>query len=95
MWGHGANELFYLGLERAFVAVQFETAPQFVVVQSRTLFTVPVGVQLLGGTNVYDISPDDQRFLMRRLFTVFAGSAGSNFVLTQNWFAELRRLVPN
>ena len=97
MWAHGTSELFYRDLERGLVAVQFETAPGFVIVQSRTLFSIPRTLMLTPfNANFIAVSTDDQRFLMRRnRVSAFTASAGRSFVLIQNWFEELRRLVPN
>ncbi len=48
----------------------------------------------LGGRG-YDVSPDGQRFLM--LMEVARSedtSTAPHFIVVQNWFEELRRLVP-
>jgi hypothetical protein len=41
----------------------------------------------------YDVSPDGRRFLTIRSGTAGA-SVGPEIILAQNWFAELKRLVP-
>ncbi len=43
----------------------------------------------------YDVSPDGQRFLMIKEGGEAEGtSAAPTVILVQNWFEELRRLVP-
>ena len=42
------------------------------------------------GYQYYDISPDGQRFLMIRE----AGAGQGQINVIQNWFEELKRLVP-
>ena len=84
---------------RRLIAVEIETDPGIRVVQRETLFTVGPEYRLgglSGGSDFYDIAPDDQRFLMGR----FAGTAALSgesrrFILVQNFFEELRERVPN
>jgi len=40
----------------------------------------------------YDVSPDGQRFLM--LKPAETAAPGTQIVVVQNWFEELKRLVP-
>ena len=46
-----------------------------------------------GGHPQYDVTPDDRRFVMIRFGEPDEGNAELIFV--ENWFEELRRLVPN
>ena len=49
------------------------------------------------GGRRYDLSPDGQRFLMIKADATTDDSSVSavhEIILVQNWFAELRRLVP-
>jgi hypothetical protein len=44
-----------------------------------------------GGSDFYDIGPDDEQFLMLRLPGASGDSGGeARFVLVENWFTELR-----
>ena len=45
-----------------------------------------------GGHPQYDVSPGDQQFVMLRINDP---SAEAELVLEQNFFEELKRLVPN
>ena len=56
------------------------------------------GRYLVGSANVgrtYDVSPDGRRFLMiKEAASTNATSAPREIVVVQNWFEELKRLVP-
>ena len=41
-----------------------------------------------------DVSPDGQRFLMIKPAETNEGGTRNHVVLVQNWFEELKRLVP-
>jgi hypothetical protein len=42
----------------------------------------------------YDVSPDGQRFLMALTRNRLTDLASTQMILVQNWFDELKRLVP-
>ncbi len=42
----------------------------------------------------YSVSADGKRFLMLRLANQQEGSMATNLIVVQNWFEELKRLVP-
>ena len=54
------------------------------------------GFPLVVGTQGadYDISPDGQRFLMISADGVDLSGTPPSLIIVQNWFEELRRLVP-
>jgi hypothetical protein len=73
--------------------VEVDSGPDFAVRDRHALFTVPAGCSVSVVQGYYDISPDDQRFLMRR--TGRATREGEQvdtrrLILVQNWFRELR-----
>ncbi len=41
---------------------------------------------------MYDVSPDDQRFVMLSIGNV---DSGPEIIWIENWFEELKRRVPN
>ena len=65
------------------------TEPSFAHGNAEEVF----GGRYFGGSfgRTYDISPDGERFLMIK---ESAGSDSREFILVQNWFEELKRLVP-
>ncbi len=88
-WAHGTNELYYLS-PTAMMAAEYQTEPTFRVGDQRELF--PVGPEFLRGINyrLYDLSPDDRRFVMLRPVGQ-APESDVRVVLVENWFEELKR----
>jgi hypothetical protein len=98
-WAHSGEELFFLDAEGRLVAAQVRADEVFQVSSSRALFqafpeffSVSDGA-LTAGMDTWDVAPDDQRFVMLRQGTASVGDAG-RVVLVQNFFEELKRLVP-
>ena len=98
-WNRKGDELFYFNLEGALMTVQigrgsasvpravFATQPSS---QSPFLFN-PSGTALA----TFDTSADGQRLLMvRRTGAAEPTSSVASIVVVQNWFEELKRLVP-
>ena len=93
LWGRNGKELFYVGAESALMRVAVEDGAVWTPGTPTKVFEGPYDV----GTNVvmarnFDISRDDQRFLMIK-------SAGSEIavpqiVVVQHFDEELKRLVP-
>ena len=73
------------------MAADVSTQPTFQVATSRLLFQGPYE----GTTSIspdYDVSADDQRFLMVQRSE--QQSPLAHFSVVLNWFEELKRLVP-
>ncbi len=74
------------------IAVPVETSPSFAAGNAEVLFQGQAPT--LGGRG-YDVSPDGQRFLMLMEVARSEGtSTAPHFIIVQNWFEDLRRLVP-
>ena len=73
------------------MAVQVSAGPSFAWDRQEVLFST---VDYLPGAShqQYDVSPDDQRFVMLRLTD---RSAGTEFIWVENWTEELTERVPN
>jgi serine/threonine-protein kinase len=84
MWARNGRELFYQ-TGTALMATSVTTQPEFVAERGRVIFK-----GRYEGT--FDISPDDQRFLLLKSLTQEASSTQVNLGL--NWFEELKRLLP-
>ncbi len=98
MWAHSGSELFFVDAEGGFVAAEVEADSVFSVLRSQTLFDTSDYI-LFEGSDLHDIGPDDERFLMLRLAGLASDtnddSGGSRFVLVVNWFTELRERMGN
>jgi len=94
-WSHSGNELFYWTATNAMMAARIDAGSGFRVLGTETLFT---DSQVLGEgvTNGwYDVAPDDTRFIVARAVSLGGESSEPELILVQNFFEELKRLVPN
>jgi eukaryotic-like serine/threonine-protein kinase len=95
LWAHNGQELFYEsngGLMRVAVKMgsTFEVGTPRTLLDGSYLFHPVTG---LG--RMYDVSRDDQRFLMIKDSSgTDARPPSARIILVQNWFEELKRLVP-
>ena len=93
VWNPAGGELFYRAVTGV-MALAFETEPTFTPGALTQLFEQII---IIGGNNRrMALSPDGQRFLLFANATENADSeaAPSQLIVVQNWFEELRRLVP-
>jgi serine/threonine-protein kinase len=92
VWSRDGQELFFRG-NRALNAVHVSSnGTSFSASTPRKLFDD----RYASGANHtdYDISADGQRFIMLKPYDTPSASGTSQVVVVQNWFSELRRLVP-
>ena len=92
LWAHSGRELFYRNGANELVAVQVTENPTFAAGQQDVLFSMTDYLFGLGYHPQYDVSPDDQRFVMLR---IDGEVGGSELILVQNFFEELRERVGN
>ena len=94
-WAHSSRELFYREESRMMVA-QVAAGATFDVSARSVLFDAGPLIwrsdQYAYGYPVYDVSLDDQRFLMARLSEPTNGTA-SELILVENFFEELKERV--
>ena len=81
LWAHSGRELFYKNSSLELAAVTVSTDDGFEVQERRALFTLPVGSSYSGLRTEYDITRDDQRFLMLRA----AGATESSPSASTSW----------
>ncbi len=93
VWTRGGRELIYLDAKQHLTAVTadttgatFRAGPASTLV--KTAYAAP------GPWRSYDVSPDGQRFLVIKQLATPPDAAPA-FVVAQNWFDELKRLVPS
>jgi len=91
VWAHSGRELFYRNGANELVAVQFTEDPTFATVREDVLFSMD-GYLTARGHAMYDVSPDDQRFVMLRMGDV---GSDSELILVENWAEELRQRMGN
>ncbi len=98
LWAHSGSELFFVDAEgTSLISAEVETDQGFRVLQRQTLFALETGSIVGASRDLYDITPDDQRFVMIRLALAPASGndGGTRYILVQNFFEELRERVGN
>ena len=91
VWSPDGRELFYYN-GQAVMSVPVATEP-FAFGDAEVVFEGQFVMGTLGSG--FSVSPDGQRFLMVRSLRGQTDSGPApEVVLVQNWFEELRRLVP-
>ena len=91
VWAHDGREIFYLD-SGSLVVATVRTDPDFTV-ESREQLTSWTQYLIAAGDRHFDPSPDDQRLLAVRLSTSSGGVIRD--ILVQNFFEELRQVVPD
>ncbi|MDP3767454.1 MAG: hypothetical protein Q8S13_05525, partial [Dehalococcoidia bacterium] len=89
LWARSGRELFYRNVSGELVAAEILAGPTFTVGRQRALFPAS-GYVADASHRLYDIAPDDRRFLMIR---ERSGGERADLILVQNWFEELRAKV--
>ena len=74
-------------------AVTVQSGTTLVAGTQEPLFELAMLVQRFGN-RPYDIAPDGRFLIIRSAQTDIDGGPASNLILVQNWFEELKRLVP-
>jgi len=93
LWARNGKQLFYRTLNTNQVwVVDVRTDGGFSTSKPRLLFEKP-GYIVAGPIRTYDLSMDGQRFLMVKL-NRGKPTPVTEMTLVQNWFEELKRLVP-
>ena len=98
VWAASGRELFFVNATSLF-AVEVQLKPTFAARTVRKLFDSPTilfdAISGSGTGRTYDVSRNGERFLMLKANgpTTDADRPG-DMVVVQNWFEELKRLVP-
>jgi serine/threonine-protein kinase len=91
LWSHNGQEIYYRN-DRSLMAVAVRTTPTFAPAAPQMVFRLADYV--LAGTRGirYDVAPDGRFLLMK---DEDGRETRDRIVVVQNWFEELRRLVPS
>ena len=90
-WAPDGSELFFRNGSDELVAASFSDSDGFAVAALNTLFALDEYLASAGGYRMYDVTADGQTFVMLRSTSV----SSSGLVLVNNFFEELKGLVPN
>ena len=92
MWANSGRELFYIS-EGNMIRVSVRADDQFTVLQRETLFPLPLLTRAVATVSSFDISSDDQQFLI--VGASVGATEGDRIVLVLNFFEELKERVGN
>jgi serine/threonine-protein kinase len=94
LWAHSGRELFFVDGERNMVVAPVQGGAALQVGARRILFNLGDDLYLTDSEHYtpFDLSPDDQRFIMARVVRR-AADRERTFVLVENWFEELKAKV--
>ena len=95
LWAPNGKQLFYRSGEAGeqVWVVDVQTESGFSASKPRLLFKLP-GAGMGMPIRTWDISPDGRRFLMTK-YEERKSQPLTEMILVQNWFEELKRLVPS
>jgi serine/threonine-protein kinase len=95
-WGRNGRELFYVqggaSGSRTLMSVSIGTAPTFRAGTPERVFE-SVDLASAWGRS-YDVAPDGRRFLITLNKELPTNLPPAQMIFVQNWFEELKRLVP-
>lgn len=91
LWAHNGREIFYVDGEDRMAAASVRTGTRVEVVSRRALFSL-APYALTSNYTPYDVTADDQRFLMIRPVGTGDGEQRP-LILVENWFEELKQKV--
>ena len=94
LWSPNGRELFFSSLDaRQMMVVPVQYGKTLVAGPPQVLFKFAM-LPILFGSRPYDIAPDGRFLIIRSGQAEVAGGTAPEIVLIQNWFEELKRLVP-
>ncbi len=91
VWAHSGRELFYRNGANELVAVEVTDDPTFAAGRQEVLFSM-AGYLASNGRPQYDVSADDQRFVMLRIMDE---GDDAELILVENWLEGLRERTGN
>ena len=95
LWANSGRELFYKNAARELVSVRVDTDGDLQVLGRETLFTLHAGASYYRQYAQYDVTQDDQRFLMYRLAGGLSAPVTDEYIVVENFQEELKARVPN
>ena len=91
LWSHDGRELFYItAIEGEMMAASVELEATFRVTERTVLFSIPSGTYLSPLATVYDVTPDDQDFIMVRARGLQTEQRAP-LIMIENWLQEVRQ----
>jgi serine/threonine-protein kinase len=93
LWSRDGRALFFSSPDsRQMLTVTVQPGKTIVAGRPQVLFEFAMFVT--AGGRPYDIAPDGRFFIIRSDEAESGAGTASNMIVVQNWFEELKRLVP-
>ena len=93
LWSRDGRELFFGTPDnRQMLVVPVRSGTTLVAGRPQVLFEFAMVANV--STRPYDVAPDGRFFIIRSGQAEAAGGTPTNIIFVQNWFEELKRLVP-
>ncbi|NJD18270.1 MAG: hypothetical protein FIA95_03175, partial [Gemmatimonadetes bacterium] len=89
-WSHSGRELFYVSADSVLMVAAAQGGASFQVSDRRALFKLPDGFTTAPLIFPFDVSPDDQRFIMQRALDLGDAAMMPRMVLIENWGEEVK-----
>jgi hypothetical protein len=94
LWSRDGRELFFNTPDnKQIFAVPVQSGTTLVAGRPQVLFEFAM-MEPRAGTRPIDLAPDGRFLIIRSAQAEAAGATPTNMILVQNWFEELKRLVP-
>jgi serine/threonine-protein kinase len=94
VWAPNGEELFYVAPDRTLRRVSVKPGTTWAAGKPSTLFDRQYFLGPESTTRMYDVSADGHRFLMIKDTAIDQTATATSIVVVQNWYEELKRLVP-
>ncbi len=89
LWAHHGRELFYVSSDGQMMSATVEAGSAFRVTERSALFDLPAGSYVSPLSTAYDITPDDEQFILVRSRGVGLEERAP-LVLIENWLEEVK-----
>jgi serine/threonine-protein kinase len=89
LWAHHGREIFYISSDGQMMSAAVEAGSVFRVTERSVLFDLPAGSYVSPLSTAYDITPDDEQFILVRSRGVGLEERAP-LVLIENWLEEVK-----
>ena len=94
LWSRNGRELFFGGLDgRQMFVVPVQSGTTLVAGRPQVLFEAAM-IAPAAGSRTYDLAPDGRFIVILRAEEKTGSGTAPGLILVQNWFEELKRLLP-
>jgi eukaryotic-like serine/threonine-protein kinase len=89
-WSHSGRELFFESTDSELMVAANSPGSTFMPGEPRRLFSFGAELVTSAGVPYYDVTPDDQRFVMVRRAPAQQSAGAGQLIIVENWYTELK-----